>query len=50
VDVGEGQADLDALREALPSVSWEVHGEGGRPPPLAASGDEVAEPERPEEP
>ncbi len=50
VDVGEGQADLDALREALPSVSWEVHGEGGRPQPLAASADEVAEPERPEEP
>ncbi len=51
VGVGEGQADLDALREALPTVDWVVHTEaGGARQPVAASGDEVAQPERPEEP
>lgn len=48
VNVDEGQADLDALREALPSVRWEVHTEAGPVRPAAASGDEVAWPEAPE--
>ncbi|XXF77476.1 leucine-rich repeat domain-containing protein [Myxococcaceae bacterium GXIMD 01537] len=50
VDVGEEQGDLEALREALPQVRWEVHGAGGPPVPAASSEElEVAQPEPQEE-
>jgi Leucine rich repeat len=52
VEVGEAQADLDALRESLPKVSWAVHAEGesAEPAPAGAHEElEVAQPEPQEE-
>lgn len=48
VDVGEAQGDLDALREALPRASLEVHPEGDAQPAAPAGTHEELEMAQPE--